>query len=198
MQTWNLIKMHIFFQQLTCTTCGRWIHFKCKGINNIDPGEAFECASCIKALINEAESFCSEGIQGQPEAHSSPVSTSGTKRDEKKQRSETATRHNLTMLKTSSKTRAVRCESCKSPFKEKSIIRQRFMVGHYGSRPFFKKSLNKFHHGTRNYYYCVRRECLLSVKDDITGKDINITGVENELLKSDLVSFEKNGITINV
>ena len=188
------IKVHIFVQQLTCTTCGRWIHFKCKGINKIDSGEAFECASCIKALIHETENLSSEDIQGQPEAHSSPIKMRRDK--EKQKKAETPTRYNLTMLKTSSKTRAVRCESCKAPFKEKSAIRQRFMIGHYGSRPFFKKSMNMFHHGTRNYYYCVRKNCLLSINKDITGKDINITGVENELLKSDIASFEKNGIII--
>ena len=100
----------------------------------------------------------------------------------------------IEIIKTSSKTRASRCESCKAVFKEKGIIRQRFMIGNYGPRPFFKKSLKTWHHGTRNYYYCARRQCLVSLKSDIKGEDIHISSLQNELLRSDLETFEKNTI----
>eukprot|EP00794_Sanderia_malayensis_P001705 gene1705-1900_t len=105
--------------------------------------------------------------------------------------------HNLKMLKTSSKTRASQCETCKADFKEKGTVRQRFHIGHYGPRPFFRKATNSWHHGTRNYYYCARKDCLLSVKGDICGKDINISEVRNEFLKSDIVLFKHNGLDID-
>eukprot|EP00794_Sanderia_malayensis_P010532 gene10532-11642_t len=62
-------------------------------------------------------------------------------------------------IKVTSKTRARRCESCKSAFKEKGCIKQRYIIGNYGPRPFFKKTTKTWNDGTRNYYYCVKN-CL--------------------------------------
>eukprot|EP00794_Sanderia_malayensis_P011664 gene11664-12869_t len=205
-------------ETLSCATCFRWIHVCCKG--KTEDGHVFECASCIAALVKETERSekippPSSQMQSTPSRERDPNNhdMKGKANQEEKSEQErnakptakevkgTAKKppreHNLKMLKTSSKTRASRCETCKADFKEKGTARQRFHIGHYGPRPFFRKATNSWHHGTRNYYYCVRKDYFLSVKGDICGKDIDISEVRNEFLKSDIVLFKHNGLDID-
>ena len=84
----------------------------------------------------------------------------------------------------------------KALFKEKGTITQQFMIGKYGPQPFYKKCLKPWHHGRRNYYFCARKQCRVYVKSDIKGDNIDIFSVQNELWRSELESFEKNGLYI--
>eukprot|EP00795_Rhopilema_esculentum_P003533 gene3533-2017_t len=43
------------------------------------------------------------------------------------------------MMKVGKKTGAKRCEACRAPFKEKQQAMQRFLIGHYSSKPFYLK-----------------------------------------------------------
>eukprot|EP00794_Sanderia_malayensis_P018507 gene18507-20366_t len=105
--------------------------------------------------------------------------------------------HAMTMIKVTSKTRARRCESCKSAFKEKGVIKQRYMMGNYGPRPFFKKATKTWHDGTRNYYYCVKKECLKTIKNDIIGSVIDVSLVKSDLLASESAKFENEFLHIS-
>eukprot|EP00112_Aurelia_sp_Birch-Aquarium-sp1_P000724 Seg1070.7 transcript_id=Seg1070.7/GoldUCD/mRNA.D3Y31 product="hypothetical protein" protein_id=Seg1070.7/GoldUCD/D3Y31 len=114
----------------------------------------------------------------------------------KKRRSTPVVLHNLKLLKTTAKTRAKRCEKCSTPFKENKEVKVKFHIGHYCDRPFFNKRTGQMHPGTRNYYFCVKRDCLQAAKQDITGDDIDIADVEGELTNNDCAEFSSNGIHI--
>eukprot|EP00794_Sanderia_malayensis_P017106 gene17106-18828_t len=174
---------------ISCTSCNRWIHWKCKGESSVN-GDGFECAVCINALTLETDKHTA----AVPVAQSSPVST----KEKNKCRLEPTNAYKMRLMITTSKTRAARCEQCKAPFKEKGIVRQRLIVGNYGPRPYSKKATGTWHNGTRNYYYCARKKCLTKVKQDINDSDLDISFVKNELFKADFETLAKNGLQISV
>eukprot|EP00794_Sanderia_malayensis_P001400 gene1400-1546_t len=179
---------------MACTICSRWIHTNCKGETMLQEGESFECSSCTAALIYATNEAQLPPIGSAPSATTAPKAASTPS---KKPESHPVTQHAMTMIKVTSKTRARRCESCKSAFKEKGCIKQRYMIGNYGPRPFFKNATKTWHDGTRNYYYCVKKECLKTIKNDIIGSDIDVSQVQNDLLASDIAKFENESLHIS-
>eukprot|EP00794_Sanderia_malayensis_P013469 gene13469-14860_t len=179
---------------MACTICSRWIHTNCKGETMLQEGESFECSSCTAALIFAINEAQLPPIGSAPSATTAPKAASTPS---KKPESHPVTQHAMTMIKVTSKTHARRCESCKSAFKEKGYIKQRYMIGNYGPRPFFKKATKTWHDGTRNYYYRVKKECLKTIKNDIIGSDIDVSQVKNDLLASDIAKFENESLHIS-
>ena len=91
------------------------------------------------------------------------------------------------------------CDSCVTsffsvtPFKEGSLAKQRFMVSNYGPLPSFSKKDMSWHHGARNYYFCVKMHCLRLVSPSVTCNDLDISLAQNNLLPSDIDGIKKNG-----
>eukprot|EP00794_Sanderia_malayensis_P004479 gene4479-5073_t len=118
---------------MACTICSRWIHTNCKGETMLQEGEtmlqegeSFECSSRTAALIYATNEAQLPPIGSAPSATTAPKAASTPS---KKPESHPVTQHAMTMIKVTSMTRARRCESCKSAFKEKGCIKQRYMIG---------------------------------------------------------------------
>ena len=160
--------------------------------------DEFECASCLLVLAESTFEPMKPLSPMKPSMESTPVAakSEGTNsKEEKRKRRQPGQMHDMKMIMTTAKSRPVRCEECKAPFKKNGAFQQRFFVGNYGPRPFFRKEQGWLQ-GSRNYYFCVKKACLETAKQDIKGDDINISEVKNFLTVEDCSEFERQGIKI--
>eukprot|EP00794_Sanderia_malayensis_P017904 gene17904-19682_t len=162
----------VIAEEISCTSCNRCIHWKYKRENSVN-GDELECAVCINPLVLERDKHTA----AVPVAQTSPVSI----KEKNKCKLEPANAYKMRLMITTSETRAARCEQCKAPFNDKGIVRQRFIDGNYGPRPYVKKATGTWHKCTRNYYYCPRKKCSTKEKQDINGSDLDISFVKNDL-----------------
>ena len=118
-------------------SCPRWIHATCKGETKLQDNDDFECAVCISELVH--------AVAKAVENPSPPGSLQQVLATPKA--SKIIIKYRFLMMKVDQKTRAKRCEECRAPFKEKQQAMQRFLIGHYSSKPFYLKRDCKWHQG---------------------------------------------------